>query len=166
LSKMSPFLPTKPVYGAFAVAASMTLGLLMAMFNYPLSSMDTRIHSDKTWHAVPEFLVCTLQPLLFTYGMTHLPLDMSYWGNTTLGAYVFHFPAITRMYYLLMGTCYSVRWDCTGILAFGSILLWCFLVQSALGPVGNILLIGLQKAILLTARCIMRGFAGIKRLST
>jgi len=130
-------LPSKPVYGAMAVAASMTIGMLVAMFDYPLK-FAFPFHNENvfTWWTLVEFLACTLQPLLLVYGMTFVRLNMTFWGNATLAVYVFHFHFYVFMRPLIVWVPIYMQWDSTGLLNAGIILLLCFLLQTVVGYCG------------------------------
>jgi len=75
-----------------AVAASCLMGAAQAAYHYPNVVMEgLRSEGFQWWYVPLEFGVNTLQPLLLALGFAWLPLDLSWWGNTTLGTYSFHF---------------------------------------------------------------------------
>jgi len=61
LAKVSPMLPSKPVHGAIAGATSMTIGMLIGMFDYPLSFGDKKEHVVTWWTVLGSF------PTLFSH---------------------------------------------------------------------------------------------------
>jgi len=139
LTKVSPMLSSKPVYGAMAVAASMTIGMLMAMFDYPLKFAFRNENVFTSWTLV-EFLTCTLQPLLFVYGMRFVPLDMTFWGNTTLAVYVFHWVFTGVAWGFIPWLSLHMQRDSTGLLIVCILLLLCFVLQTVVGGCGNLML--------------------------
>jgi len=155
LANVSQMLPSKPVYGAMAVAASMTIGILVAMFDYPLK-FAFPFHNENvfTWWTLVEFLAFTLQPLLLVYGMTFVRLNMTFWGNATLAVYVFHYNFIVFMGPLIAWVSFYMQWDSTGLLNAGIILLLCFLLQTVVGCCGVFILRCLQIAIAKVARAV------------
>jgi len=155
LTKVSPMLPSKPVYGAMAVAASMTIGMLMAMFDYPLK-FAFRNENVFTWWTLVEFLTCTLQPLLFVYGMRFVPLDMTFWGNTTLAVYVFHWVFTGVAWGFIPWLSLHMQRDSTGLLIVCILLLLCFVLQTVVGGCGNLMLRGLQKVIAMVASAVSK----------
>jgi len=81
------------------------------------------------------------QPMLFALGMTYLPLNMAWWGNTTLGCYVFHFyfrDTFTTMF-LHMGRAFN--FDATGLLLPLCIIGICGAFTTICGPFGHYLLL-------------------------
>jgi len=155
VTRVTPMLPSKPVYGTIAVAASMTIGILMAMFDYPVKFA---LHNGNvlTWWTLVEFIACTLQPLLFVYGMTFVRLNMTFWGNATLAVYVFHWTFTFFMWPLIPWVSFYMQWDSIGLLNAGVILLLCFLLQTVVGCGGGFLLRCLQQAIAKVARAVSK----------
>eukprot|EP00929_Paragymnodinium_shiwhaense_P042350 TRINITY_DN2192_c2_g1_i1.p1 TRINITY_DN2192_c2_g1~~TRINITY_DN2192_c2_g1_i1.p1 ORF type:complete len:1124 (+),score=197.03 TRINITY_DN2192_c2_g1_i1:103-3474(+) len=79
---------------AFAAYGFATmLGATMSVFHYPNIIMEDGIKTDglKWWYVPLEFGANTVQPLVLALAMAWFPLDCRWWGNTTLGTYVFHF---------------------------------------------------------------------------
>merc|ERR1711935_366944 len=81
-------LPSGPTWAALAACASMFLGTSAAMVHYPFTSVDQGTHM--AWLPI-ELAVGLIQPMLLSLAMSQFPVDMIWWGNTTLGCYVFHF---------------------------------------------------------------------------
>lgn len=88
-----------------------------------------------------ELSVDIIQPTLFVLGMTYLPIDLTWWGNTTLGAYVFHFYFRDHVANWTMAICNYLTWDETGILVVLVIFLMCLLFTTFLGPLGHYILL-------------------------
>jgi len=153
LAKVSPMLPSKPVHGAIAGATSMTIGMLIGMFDYPLSFGDKKEHVV-TWWTVLELLPNTLQPLLFVYAMTFVPLNMTFWGNTTLAVYVFHALLVLCIWPVIIRFPFYMQWDSTGLLNVCIILLLCFLAQTLVGAGGSLIVKALQQAISRVVRAV------------
>mmetsp|Transcript_41865 Transcript_41865/g.76059 ORF Transcript_41865/g.76059 Transcript_41865/m.76059 type:complete len:1174 (-) Transcript_41865:155-3676(-) len=132
-------LPKHRTWAAIAMASSMTLGVLMAMMHYPNSCLENTC--DSMWWAPIEIGVDILQPSLFILGMTYLPVNLSWWGNTTLGCYCFHFFFKDRMTVLIMGLTEVFAWDATGLLQLVAILGMCLFMTSFVGPLGHYILL-------------------------
>ena len=60
----------------------------MAMFHYPNNFLENGTGVRWAWLEIGEDFV---QPALLTIGMCYLPWNMSWWGQTALGTYVFHY---------------------------------------------------------------------------
>jgi hypothetical protein len=135
---VTPKLPNSATWSAVALGASMTLGVLMAMFHYPNTELE--LGTGAKW-APLEIGVDILQPMLFVLGMTHLPLNLSWWGNTTLGSYVVHYYFKDQVTMLLITISPAFDWDATGLLLFLFILAFCSVITTILGPIGNALLL-------------------------
>ena len=60
----------------------------MAMFHYPKNFLENGTGVRWAWLEIGEDFV---QPALLTIGMCYLPWNMSWWGQTALGTYVFHY---------------------------------------------------------------------------
>jgi hypothetical protein len=129
-----PHLPKGPVWSAAALGASMTIGVLMAMFHYPNNVLENGTGLE---YAPLELGVDFFQPVLFVLGMTYLPLDLSWWGNTTLGAYAFHFYFKDGVSTWFLGIAPAMSWDPTGLLLFFICLAVCLTFTSILGPLGH-----------------------------
>merc|ERR1712032_315105 len=76
--------------------------------------------------------------------MGQFPFDLQWWGNTSLGCYVFHFYFRTRMTELIMSLVSVFSFDPTGLLLFAAILAVCIFIQTTVGPLGHYILVGLQ----------------------
>jgi len=149
-------LPSGPTWAALALSASMVLGVAAAMIHYPFESVDAGVHME--WLPY-EVAVGFIQPMLFALAMTQFPYDLAFWGNTSLGCYVFHFYIRHRMTTLIWSMVPFFAFDKTGILIFAAILIVCIIVQSTLGPIGHYFLVGLQYLPGWIARILRRGFA-------
>jgi len=116
----------------------MTIGVLMAMFHYPNNVLENGTHVEWVWLEVG---VDFIQPVLFALGMTWLPINMSWWGNTTLGCYAFHFYFKDQMGAVFMKIAPALSWEPTGLLLFFLGLAFCLVFTTFLGPVGHQFLI-------------------------
>jgi len=135
----TPHLPKGRTWSAVALASSMTLGVLMAMFHYPNNVLETG--TGMQW-APLELGVDFLQPVLFALGMSHLTLNLSWWGNTTLGCYAFHFYFKDQMASWMMYTIVpAMAWDPTGLLMFFVALCTGLFFTTILGPIGHSFLV-------------------------
>jgi len=131
-------LPNGPTWATASLAASMSLGVGMAMWHYPNYALENGEGLKWVWW---EVFVDILQPSLFTLGMTYVPFNMAWWGNTTLGCYVFHFyfrDTFTKLF-LQMGPAFS--FDATGLLMPLCIVLLCITYTTFMGPFGHYLLL-------------------------
>jgi len=131
-------LPKGPTWAAAALGTSMTIGVLMAMFHYPNNVLENGTGLE--W-APLELGVDLIQPSLFALGMTYLPLDMSWWGNTTLGCYAFHFYFRDKVSQMVQSIAIGLSWDATGLLLYIVILAICLVFTSILGPIGHAFLV-------------------------
>lgn len=133
-------LPKGPTWAAAATGVSMTLGVAMALFHYPNEVLESGTGSQWAWL---EIGVDILQPTLFALGMTYLPFDMAWWGNTTLGSYVFHFFFRDHVSWLFqkIGSSLGRDTDPTGLLLFLTVVGLCGIYTTVLGPLGHYLLI-------------------------
>lgn len=134
-------LPSGPTWAAVALSASMVLGVAAAAIHYPFLAVDAG--TGMVWLPY-EVLVGFIQPTLFALAMTQFPFDMAWWGNTSLGCYVFHFYIRHRVTYLIWAIIPVFAFDPTGLLLFIAILSVCILIQSTVGPAGHYCLVGLQ----------------------
>jgi len=164
-SRLQPRLPKGRTWAAASLGASMTIGILMAMLHYPNNVLENG--TGLQWAAL-EIGADILQPVLFVLGMTHLPLNLAWWGNTTLGCYVFHFYFRDQFSQFIVDIAPSFQWDGTGLLLLAVILGLCLLITSVLGPLGHYFLLSPS---LLYARMRRRGArtrapAGARRPST
>jgi amino acid adenylation domain-containing protein len=131
-------LPNGPTWAAASMGASMSLGVGMAMWHYPNYALENGEGMKWVWW---EVFVDILQPCLFTLGTTYIPYNMAWWGNTTLGCYVFHFyfrDIFTKLF-LSMGPAFA--FDATGILLPLCIVLVCIAFTTFIGPAGHYLLL-------------------------
>jgi len=148
-------LPSGPTWGALAGFASMFLGIAAAMIHYPFTSVDQGTHMQ--WLPF-ELAVGVIQPMLLSLAFSQLPIEMTWWGNTTLGCYVFHFYFRTRMTELVLVFVSAFAFDQSGLLLFFAIMAQCFIVQTFVGPLGHYFLVGLQKVPAFTWRILSVGF--------
>eukprot|EP00930_Biecheleria_cincta_P014198 TRINITY_DN12314_c1_g4_i1.p1 TRINITY_DN12314_c1_g4~~TRINITY_DN12314_c1_g4_i1.p1 ORF type:complete len:1079 (+),score=135.28 TRINITY_DN12314_c1_g4_i1:127-3363(+) len=81
-------LPRGPCWSAAAFGLSMVLGMYMALYHYPNPLLERGEFTKLIWL---ELTTSLLQPALLVLAMTHFPIDLSWWGGTTLGTYVMHF---------------------------------------------------------------------------
>ncbi|CAE7602347.1 tycA [Symbiodinium sp. CCMP2456] len=135
---LSKRLPKGPTWSAAALGCSMFIGVLMALFHYPNNVLEKGTGMAWAWL---EIGVDILQPTLFVLGMTYVPVDLAWWGNTTLGAYVFHFYFRDHVAVLTMSICDGLAWDQSGLLVVAVILLLCLVFTTFLGPVGHYILL-------------------------
>merc|ERR1712048_103375 len=105
-----------------------------AMYHYPNYALEDGSGLQWVWLEVG---VDILQPSLFALGMTYLPFNLAWWGNTTLGCYCFHFYFRDQITTWTQTISQSVAWDPTGLLLFVIVLAMCLLVTTILGPLGH-----------------------------
>mmetsp|Transcript_43632 Transcript_43632/g.79998 ORF Transcript_43632/g.79998 Transcript_43632/m.79998 type:complete len:154 (-) Transcript_43632:37-498(-) len=110
----------------------------MALFHYPNNVLETGTGMQ---YAPLELGVDFVQPALFALGMTYFPFDLSWWGNTTLGCYVFHFYFRDAASSLVLAMAPAFAWDATGLLLFVVILAMLVFFTSVLGPIGHYILL-------------------------
>merc|ERR1712224_812992 len=96
--------------------------------------------TDTKWFWL-EVAANFLQPMLLVLGMTRVPLDMKWWGNTTLGCYAFHFYFKDQMCIIIQTVCQALAWDPTGVLLLFSIIGMCIIFTSIVGPISHFFLI-------------------------
>merc|ERR1712000_623595 len=149
-------LPSSPTWAAVSLSAGLFLGVAAAMIHYPFTSVDEGTHME--WLPF-ELAIGLIQPTLFALAMTQFPLNMTWWGNTTLGCYVFHFYFRTRMTELILVLVPALAFDPTGILLFFAIVGVCVIIQTAIGPLGHYFLVGLQHVPSVVLKVLSRGFA-------
>merc|ERR1711970_228896 len=137
LSK-SRFMPTGAIWGAVALGLSAFIGIMMAAFHYPNTSMES---GQLTAYAPLEFGMNFLQPALFIYAMAYFPFDLAWWGNTTLGCYCFHFYFKDQMNVAITHLTGQLGWDPTGLLTYFVIVAICGFYASVLGPFGHYFLL-------------------------
>mmetsp|Transcript_140089 Transcript_140089/g.254740 ORF Transcript_140089/g.254740 Transcript_140089/m.254740 type:complete len:1172 (-) Transcript_140089:20-3535(-) len=136
--RLSNVVPKGPTWATAALGASMTIGVLMALFHYPNNVLETGTGMQ---YAPLELGVDFVQPALFALGMTYFPFDLSWWGNTTLGCYVFHFYFRDAASSLVLAMAPAFAWDATGLLLFVVILAMLVFFTSVLGPIGHYILL-------------------------
>jgi len=127
-----------PTFGAIAFSTSMLLGVLMAMFHYPNNFLENGTGVRWAWL---EIGVDFVQPALLTVGMCYLPWNMSWWGQTALGSYVFHYYFSDQIGLWTWQICSALAWDVTGLLTYAAVLTTCFLFATIIGPLGHYFLI-------------------------
>lgn len=132
-------MPSNRTFGAIAFSSSMMIGLIMAMFHYPNEVLETGSGLEWAWL---ELTVDIVQPALVVIGMSYVSFDMAWWGNTTLGCYVFHFYFRDQMGLWFMSICDILAWDASGLLPFFCIIGCCMLFGTICGPLGHYLLLG------------------------
>jgi hypothetical protein len=135
---ISPKLPTGRTWAAVALGASSTLGVLMAMFHYPNSVLEDGTGVEWAWL---ELGVNFVQPSLLILGMTRVPLNMRWWGSTTLGCYAFHFYFKDHMTKTIQAVVQSLVWDPTGLLTFVVVVGMCLSYMTVVGPASHYLII-------------------------
>eukprot|EP00746_Dinoflagellata_sp_MGD_P059537 gnl/MRDRNA2_/MRDRNA2_253942_c0_seq1.p1 gnl/MRDRNA2_/MRDRNA2_253942_c0~~gnl/MRDRNA2_/MRDRNA2_253942_c0_seq1.p1 ORF type:complete len:167 (+),score=10.26 gnl/MRDRNA2_/MRDRNA2_253942_c0_seq1:71-502(+) len=82
-----------------------------------------------------------IQPALFALGMTWLPLDLSWWGNTTLGCYVFHFYFKDHMCLAAQHIGDAFSFDPTGLLTLACVVGSALTYTTVVGPIGHYFLL-------------------------
>jgi amino acid adenylation domain-containing protein len=129
-------------WAAIALASSMTLGLTVAEFYYPNKLLDgfRIISGDLAW-VLLEIPINIVQPTLFALAMIHVPLDLSLWGSTTLGCYVFHFYVSPQAFEIVKLLCDKVWWDPSGLITLILILVSCAVFNAIVGLLGNSILL-------------------------
>jgi len=130
------------------------------MIHYPFTSVDQGTHMQ--WLPF-ELAVGIIQPMLLALAFSQLPFEMSWWGNTTLGCYVFHFYFRTRMTELILAFVSAFAFDPTGLLLFFAIMAQCFIVQTCIGPLGHYFLVGMQHVPTVILKLLRKGSKGEKR---
>jgi len=125
-------------WAAVAFSSSMMIGMAMGMCHYPNNVLENGTGMQWAWLEVG---VDMIQPSLIAMGMSYLPFNLSFWGNTTLGCYVFHFYFKDTVGRLVMSICDGLAWDPTGLAAFLAIIGLCVLFCSTMGPLGHYVLI-------------------------
>nr|AYF56485.1 nonribosomal peptide synthetase 8131 [Ostreopsis cf. ovata] len=138
VARLDRVLPKGPTWAAAALGASMSMGVAMALFHYPNNVLENG--TGMRW-AVLEIGVDILQPTLFVLGMTYLPWNLQWWGNTTLGCYCFHFYFKDQMCAWVMAIAPNLAWDPTGLILVVVIVAICLLVTTFLGPLGHYVLL-------------------------
>jgi amino acid adenylation domain-containing protein len=131
-------LPNSPTWAAASLGVSMSLGVGMAMWHYPNYSLESGEGMKWVWW---EVFVDILQPSLFTLGMTHVRFNMAWWGNTTLGCYVFHFYFRDTFTKLFLQMAPAFVFDATGLLMPSCMILICITYTTFMGPFGHYLLL-------------------------
>ncbi|CAE8632442.1 unnamed protein product [Polarella glacialis] len=138
VARAEKLLPKGPTWAAAALGLSMMIGVLMAMFHYPNNVLENGTGLEWAWL---EIGVDIIQPSLFVLGMTYFPLDLSWWGNTTLGCYVFHFYFRDTVANAVMSVNHDLAWDPTGMVTVLFVFGICLAFTSILGPAGHYLLL-------------------------
>jgi len=138
VSRAQHYLPQGRTWAAISLSCSMMIGVLMAMFHYPNNVLENGTGIQWAWLEIGADI---LQPSLFALGMTHLPLNLEWWGNTTLGCYCFHFYFKDQMTTWVLALTTGLAWDPTGLLLFFLIVGLCLLLTTFLGPCGHYFLL-------------------------
>merc|ERR1712045_639468 len=73
--------------------------------------------------------------------MVSLPLDLSWWGRTTLGAFVLHFYFNDAAATMVMSICDRLRWDSSGLVVVAALVLLLFVYTTILGPLAHFVLL-------------------------
>jgi len=131
---LEPRIPKGRTLSAVALGGSMTIGVLMALFHYPNNVLENGTGLEWFWL---ELGADFLQPCLFVLGMTYVPLNMAWWGNTTLGCYVFHFYFRDQVTQWVMAITPGLSWDPTGLVLFILFVSFCILFTSIGRPLGH-----------------------------
>eukprot|EP00747_Dinoflagellata_sp_TGD_P149427 gnl/TRDRNA2_/TRDRNA2_177010_c1_seq1.p1 gnl/TRDRNA2_/TRDRNA2_177010_c1~~gnl/TRDRNA2_/TRDRNA2_177010_c1_seq1.p1 ORF type:complete len:535 (-),score=70.27 gnl/TRDRNA2_/TRDRNA2_177010_c1_seq1:194-1681(-) len=142
--KFTSVCPKSATWSTIALASSMTIGVAMGLFHYPNNVLEKGTGMQWVWLEVG---VGFLQPALFALGMTYVPLNLSWWGGTTLGCYVFHFYFRDHMSTVIDWASGWFAWDPTGILSYILIVATCLAFTSTAGPLGHYFLISPQFAV-------------------
>jgi len=140
-------------WAALSLGCSMLIGILMAEFHYPNKVLETG--QDRQW-AWLEIGADILQPSLFALGMTYVPFNLAWWGNTTLGCYTFQFYFKDSMASLFQVLADSLGWDPTGLLPFFAIVLVCLCFTTVVGPIGHYFLLSPQLLMAFISRMLAR----------
>jgi len=135
---VSKRVPQGEGWAAIALSMSMIMGILMAMFHYPNTALES---GELTWWAPLEVGVDIIQPSLFAFAMAYFPLDLAWWGNTTLGCYCFHFYFKDTMNVVMSRMSDGLAWDPTGMLTYLAIVGVCLFYTTFFGPFGHYLLL-------------------------
>jgi len=137
-------IPKGTAWAVAATGASMTLGVIMALFHYPNSLLESEAGHSGTLSALLEVSVSTVQPALFVLGTSCWTLNAAWWGNTTLGCYMIHFVFRDRFTELFRYLARALAWDFTGLLLPASIICACLAFTSTIGPLAHFVLISPQ----------------------
>jgi hypothetical protein len=137
--RLVPILPRGRTWGAIALSLSFFIGLVMAMYHYPNYALEGEKAS--MWWAFLEIAATIVQPALLVYGMAHVPLNLQWWGNTTLGCYIFHFYFRDQFSVIIMNLSTSLAWDPTGVLLLIMLLGLFVSFTTVMGPLGHYLLV-------------------------
>lgn len=135
-----PRLPSSSAWGWVAFAGSFGIGLSMAAFHYPNTVMEDGTNLQ---NAPLEFAANMFQPVLLALAMVHLPFDLKWWGNTTLGTYCFHFYFLSQM--ITWGSTNQAdiaKVDSSGILNVLYVIGTAVTFTTFLGPIFHYALIG------------------------
>lgn len=135
---VTPRLPKGATWGAAAFGGSMMIGVLMALFHYPNQALETGTGIQWVWL---ELLQDFFQPTLLALGMSQLPFNMTFWGNTTLGTYCFHFYFKDEMARVIQALCLALSWDPTGIIQVLGVLFVGIIFTTVFGPIGHYFLL-------------------------
>merc|ERR1712157_536115 len=73
--------------------------------------------------------------------MSYLPLNLAWWGNTTLGSHVFHFYFKDQAGMWTWSVCNALHWDPTGLLVYLAVVGMAFILTTCAGPLGHYLLV-------------------------
>jgi len=135
-----------PTWGAAAFGLSQMIGVTMALFHYPNDVLEGGSASGAGFFAKYrwawlEFGVDFFQPALIAISMVFLPLNLAWWGNTTLGCYVFHFYFKDQAGQWSWSLANAFAFDNSGLLLFFALIGMCLLFTSILGPAGHYLLL-------------------------
>eukprot|EP00931_Biecheleriopsis_adriatica_P036942 TRINITY_DN2120_c0_g3_i1.p1 TRINITY_DN2120_c0_g3~~TRINITY_DN2120_c0_g3_i1.p1 ORF type:complete len:1142 (+),score=165.38 TRINITY_DN2120_c0_g3_i1:59-3484(+) len=133
--------PKGTTWAAAATGTSMTLGVVMALFHYPNTMLETG-EDNSLW--LFEFLVTIVQPSLFVLGTSCWTWNASWWGNTTLGCYMIHFCFRDRFTELFHYLARVLVWDFTGLLLPAAMIFVCCAFMTTIGPLGHYVLISPQ----------------------
>jgi len=138
VGKLSHRLPKGATWSAAALGCSMMIGVLMAMFHYPNNVLENGTGMEWVWL---ELGADILQPALFVLGMTYVPFNLAWWGNTTLGSYVFHFYFRDSVAVWVMSMSNGLTWDKSGILVIVMVMSICLGFTTFFGPIGHYVLL-------------------------
>jgi amino acid adenylation domain-containing protein len=133
-----------PYWAIGAGAASVVLGATMAAFHYPNISTEYGVHDSRfRWWDLPlEIGADAVQPVLLALAMAWCPLNMAWWGNSTLGTYVFHFYIRTQMYTNWMPAIMrQMETIPGGVVQLFVVLAIPFVFVTFIGPIGHYLLL-------------------------
>jgi len=128
-----------PCWAVVACGASVMTGASMAAFHgFTIILEDGK---GFKWQLLPlEIIANIAQPVLLFLAMHWLPFDLSYWGNGTLGTYIFHFYVWEKMGGTWLPNTLKALQPAGGLVQVIVLLAIPFAISSVLAPVGTAVL--------------------------